>query len=298
MENFDVRMHLLCPDCHGKIELEQELLCKSCGRVYGSKNDAILDLQPKILSEPEIAAEKFWATDAVEGVAVPPLRALLHKADSICYFEDQVMPGLRLNGNILEIGSGSCWLSSLLKLSFPKAYVVATDVSHSALRKGIQISNFLGSRIDCFASCRAEQLPFEDRIFDYVIGSAMLVSTELAKATEEVFRVLKNKGSYIGIGELAIPHLLGTLWGSQFGSAGRAERKHKVRYANYSLNDWKFFFRNAGFKEVSFKDDRDPNYKRHSFFSSFYYTILAPFPEPFFKRCFAYSLDISARKNV
>jgi hypothetical protein len=127
------------------------LKCHFCGRsfpVYGKK----VCLLPSNLSASDIAEERFWSTDPKEGVNAPAWLSLIVKKDSILHFMEEVLPKLKLSGKILEIGSGSCWLSSLIKLTFPDTYIVASDVSFSALEKGSKVSALLGSR-DRFLCC-------------------------------------------------------------------------------------------------------------------------------------------------
>jgi ubiquinone/menaquinone biosynthesis C-methylase UbiE len=256
-----------------------------------------MNLLPLNLSRSDIAEERFWATDPREGIRSHPLLALVVKRDNILYFYEQVLPSLRLHGKVLEIGSGSCWLSALIKLMFPELCVIASDVAPSALMKGMQVSQLLGSKIDYFVACKVEQLPFEDEFFDYVIGSAILHHTSPQQAIREIFRVLKNRGTYIGIGELIIPKPLSLLW-SRFGLAGRREKELGVKEGNYSLNQWKKFFNEAGFKEVTFDLERDPQYKQYHWFINLYYKMISRLPESLVKRFLACSVRIIAKKNI
>lgn len=297
MKEINIRNHLICPDCKVKLLMQGDLVCRHCGRVFPIGHKQIIDLLPTSLSESDIAEERFWATDTREGVNAHPLLSLVHKGDVLLQFCEQVLPKLKLQGRVLEIGSGACWLSALIKLKFPEIYVVATDVSHGALLKGIQVSEFLHSGIDQFITCKAERLPFENGFFDYVIGSAVLHHTIPETAIPEIFRVLKNRGRYIGIWELAIPRILGTLWGSRFGLAGRAEKEIGGKEGNYSLGQWKKFFKDASFKEVIFSLERDPNYKHYHWFIHLYYKVIASLPEPFVRRCLASNMTVTARKE-
>ena len=284
--------HLICPDCQGKLEMREKLICRSCGRIF-SHNDHFLNLLPTNLIQADLAEEHFWMTDARQGVKAHPLISLMVSRDPILYFYEQILPKLELQGNILEIGSGSCWLSSFVKSAFPQTYIVATDVAPSALRKGTQISEFLGCSIDKFMACKVECLPFESRFFDYVIGSAILHHSCPQEAIRQIFRVLKHNGTYIGIGELAIPRILGLLWGSRFGLAGRREKELGVKEGNYSFSQWKKFFYNAGFKEVKFILERDPQYKQH-WFINLYYKVVSRIPEVLVRHGLASSITIIA----
>ncbi len=286
----------MCPDCQQKTEIRDRPVCGSCGRIF-SPSDGVLDLLPRDLGGSDVSSENLYAGWARNSVAASPLNVLLHKADYVLYFSERILPDLRLHGKILEIGSGPCWLSALLKLKSPDAYVVATDISRSALAMGIRIDQFLRSKIDCFAACKIERLPFEDGFFDYVVGSAVLHQTNLHEAAREIFRVLDKGGSYIGMAELAIPRGLGALWSSRFGYQGKTARKTGVTYRNYSLKSWMRHFRDAGFKEVLLETDRDPAYKHRHWSINLYYSMLRRLPEPLVRRCFAFSLDIRANKG-
>jgi len=294
--NMNIYEHLICPDCQTKLQMHEHLICESCGRTF-SRGDHFLNLLPASLSRVDLAEECFWATDSREGVKAHPLLGLLVKSDFMLYFHEQILPKLRLQGKILEIGSGSCWLSSIIKLIFPETYVITTDVAPSALIKGAQISKFLNARIDYFIACKVEHLPFENNFFDYIIGSSILHHTCPPEAIHQIFRVLKNHGTYIGIGELAIPRTLSLLWGSRFGLPGRREKELGVKEGNYSFNQWKKFFDEAGFDEVKCNLEKDPQYKHYHWFISFYYKVISHLPELLVRRCLASSIMIIAKKR-
>jgi SAM-dependent methyltransferase len=296
MNDENIYEHLICPDCQTRLEMHEHLRCKSCDRIF-PVNGNFINLLPLNLSQSDLAEERFWTTNPREGVKSHPLLALVVKRDNILYFYEQILPCLRLQGKVLEIGSGSCWLSALIKLVFPEVYVVASDVAPSALMKGMQVSKFLGSKIDYFVACKVEQLPFENDFFDYVIGSAILHHTSPQQAIRQIFRVLKNHGTYIGIGELIIPKPLGLLWG-RFGLAGRREKELGVKEGNYSFNQWKRFFNEAGFKEVTFNLERDPQYKQYHWFINLYYKMVSRLPESLVRHCLACSIGIIAKKKV
>ena len=129
-------------------------------RIFQTKG-ILLNLLPKNLLSSDLAEERAWATVRPQS---HPLLELLHKKDLILHFFEQILPKFEFRGAILEIGSGDCWSSSLIKLMFPKTFVVASDVSHTALFKGTQVAEFLNSRIDRFIVCKTEQFPRESRV--------------------------------------------------------------------------------------------------------------------------------------
>jgi SAM-dependent methyltransferase len=248
------------------------------------------------LSRHEVYEEQFWRRNRHYGIRAEPLVTLLVKRDDILQFWEQVLPSLRLCGRVLEIGSGSGWLSSIIKNVFPEVYIVTTDAAPSAVRKGIQVSTFLDSETDCQVVNRAENLPFQDETFDYVVGSAVLHHTSMRDAVAEIHRVLRIGGTYVGMGELFIPRLLSSIWGSRFGPAGARERQEGIKEGLYTLDEWKRCFLEAGFKIMKLSLERDPFYKRTNWFINLYYNILMYLPETFVRRFLACSLGIVARK--
>ena len=292
LAKINILKHLICSDCQGELTFGNEnLSCNDCGRIFQTKG-ILLNLLPKNLLSSDLAEEHAWATVRPQS---HPLLELLHKKDLILHFFEQILPEFEFRGAILEIGSGDCWFSSLIKLMFPKTFVVASDVSQTALFKGIQIDEFLNSGIDWFMVCKTEQLPFEEGLFDFVIGSAILHHTCPQKTINQIFRVLKENGVFVGTWELAIPKFLAVLWGSRFGLAGRVEKELGIKEGNYSLNQWKSYFKEAGFRKINFLHDRNPKYKHYHWFIYFYYRIISRLPESFVKRHLACNILIIAR---
>lgn len=281
---MDIKEHLLCPDCGIKLERAEHLRCTSCGRIFAVHRN-FLNLLPSRLSQEDKAEEHFWATDSKEGLKAHPILTLQMKRDEIAFFSERILPILKLQGKILKIGSGACWLSSLIKMEMPEAYVVASDISPSALCKGEAISRFLHSSIDTFVACKIESLPFEDGFFDYVIGSAVLHHTQPQKALRHIIRVLKEGGEFIGTGETAIPRELRPLWASRFSPAGSRERELGVKEGSYSFGQWKRFFHGAGFRYVRFTPRMYPRYKRGNRLINVYYQITSRIPHALVLDC-------------
>lgn len=277
---MDIRDHLVCPECKVRLEGTERLRCRSCGRIFAA-NGNFFNLLPLRLSREDFAEEQFWATDPKEGLNSDPRLTLTAKKIEMTFFRERILPNVDLKGKILEIGSGACWLSSLVKLASPEAFIVASDVSTSALRKGERVSQLLKTRIDAYVTCKIESLPFEDGLFDWVIGSAVLHHTEPREALIQVFRVLSNRGRFIGTGETIIPRRLSPLWSSRLGFAGRREKQLGVKEGSFSYAQWKSFFDQAGFHTANFSLRMDPQYKQGGGLVNFYYQIVSRIPQVF-----------------
>jgi len=293
---MDIRKHLICPDCQSKLDVNDGLICRICGRIFYER-EGIFILLPSEVSAVDLSEERFWNTDSKEGVRVHPSLALLAKNGDIRFFYERILPELKLEGNVLEIGSGSCWLSSLVKFFFPNIFIVATDVAFSALCKGQQVSNFLKTKIDSLIACKAERIPFEGGFFDFVLGSAVLHHTNAHEALNQVFRVLKEGGLFIGLGEPSIPKMLKPLWSSRF-IAGWREKKLGVKEGSYSFSEWEKLFHESGFGDVQFKLRMEPKYREGSCLINLYYYAISFLPKSVVIRLLPCIIQVTARKPI
>ena len=99
----------------------------------------------------------------------------------------------------LEIGAGTGRLTKFMKLAFPQARIVCTDLSDPYLKKArSSLKNF--SKVD-FVQCAGESLPFPDQEFDFVYSCFLFheIPKEIRqKVVEESLRVLKPN-AFMGI---------------------------------------------------------------------------------------------------
>lgn len=244
----------------------------------------------------EHSEEEFWGSDPVEGTSAHPLLALVHKRDQVLYYWQKILPQFEPSGVVLEVGSGSGWLSAINNIRFPLNTQVATDVSKNALQKGLQVSSLIEAKLDYLVAAPTEILPFTDSSFDFVIGCAVLHHTHLSKATREIYRVLKPGGTYLGFREPFIPKALAVVWGSRFGLAGGRQHELGVREGLYTLKEWESAFRSAGFASVDLNLEKDPRYQNHNWFVNVYYRVVQHLPDGFIRKCLACSFVVKARK--
>lgn len=119
-----------------------------------------------------------------------------HFSTNKCKWSKWVMEQIEFPGraNVLELGCGQAelWVGNLRRLPFDCS-VFLTDFSKKTL---IQASKALGrdaSRFGFFV-VNAEQIPYEDAVFDIVIANRMLYFTDLKKTLAEIGRILKPGG--------------------------------------------------------------------------------------------------------
>lgn len=98
---------------------------------------------------------------------------------------------------ILEVGSGSGWLSCMTVASGLAASAVATDISHGMLRACEETAT-LNNLPVTQSQCDTQKLPFRDNTFDLVLGGGFLHHLEDEQAFfREAIRVLAPGGSLL-----------------------------------------------------------------------------------------------------
>lgn len=189
----DLMNNFICPDCKSRVIKNQtKLVCMGCSRVFKWDNKIIEMLPNKTGRNYEDIA---WKTLPYEGAEKPAWMAMLHKKERILYFYERILPKVNFNGKILEVGSGTCWASALIKKNYPTSLVVASDVSPYALEKGCSVASLLESTVDYHVACDAESLPFSDEYFDVVLTNATIHHfSDPQKGVCEIYRVLKKGG--------------------------------------------------------------------------------------------------------
>jgi len=171
------------------------------------------------------------SADAMRRLVIAPLRRQLKSQDG---------EGL----HFLEIGAGTGRLSRFMKMAFPKARFVVSDMSPEYLKKAReQLQDF--KRVD-FVQAWGEKLPFQDQVFD-VVYSCFLFHELPRETREEVLkesrRVLKPEG------------LLGVVDSIQTGDAPEFEWAlqlfpqdfHEPFYKNYQIHPLEEALKKSGF---------------------------------------------------
>ena len=275
-----------CPDCLGKLTRHGDgaLMCPNCNATFPF-DDGILVLRPSNLDTHKQAEDLTWQQHDHEGMHRPAWMALIHKRDDILYFMERIAPYLSLHGNVLEIGAGSCWASSLVKQKFPTCHVVSSDISPSALRKGQQVCEILGATPDASVACDGERLPFAAESFDFVFGNACIHHFSNApEGIKSLHRVLKPGGVYYGGGELAAGRLFGAIWNSRLGLAGKRQHELGVNERVYSSRQWQQMFRRHGFDSVQLEFEKDWRYRLYHWFPALYYRLVGGLPDVFLRQ--------------
>lgn len=205
---------LLCPDCRTNSVDRGDggYACVTCGRSFSvevANGRPVYNLLPGEMEECK-RNEEFASAGRVRGVEGSPdpstelharqvWRYILVKAEEVRFFERHLL-GLVRPGRVLELGAGSCWASSLVKLRHPGSEVHATDVSPTYLgRVSTRLARIMGAGIDHFVACDAENVPFVDEHFDTVfIHDSMHHLPDISRMLREAYRVLKPGGNFFG----------------------------------------------------------------------------------------------------
>jgi ubiquinone/menaquinone biosynthesis C-methylase UbiE len=139
-------------------------------------------------------------------------------------------------GKALEIGAGTGYFSLNLLRSGAISQVTCTDISAGMLATLRANASDLGLEVETVQT-DAEQLPFEDESFDFVVGHAVLHHIpDLERATAEFLRVLRPGGAVAFCGEpsaygdrlATVPKRLGATVAPLWRLALRAPRRNGI----------------------------------------------------------------------
>lgn len=202
-------------------------------------------------------------------------------------------------GRVLEIGAGTCWASSLIKLKFPSIEVIATDVSTAGLEKGTRVCKLLNSNISYYIAADVERLPFCSESFDIVFGAAIIHHLQATKnGVSEIYRVLKRGGWYLGIMETGSSEVLKLLLNRRFTPGKKRSEELGIVENVFSFNDWLNLFRSAGFS-ISINIEKNLAYKlEYRWYIPLYYKAISYIPNYLVKLFLASQISIAARKQM
>lgn len=152
-------------------------------RNFHFQSDGYLTKKSAELYEHQVEILFSGAADAMRRLVIPMLKAK-YPGDG---------EGLRF----LEVAAGTGRLTKFMALAFPKAKIIATDVSSPYLQKAREnLKNF--SRVD-FLQAMAEDVPFPEESFDVVYSCFLFHELPLdvrKRVIAESFRLLKPGGQF------------------------------------------------------------------------------------------------------
>jgi ubiquinone/menaquinone biosynthesis C-methylase UbiE len=197
-------------------------------RNFHFQKDGYLSAESADLYEHQVELLFVGGADAMRRMCIEPLKDNLNNIS---------------RPRILEIGCGVGSTTQFIREVFPKAEIVAVDLSEPYLElakkrfKGVNFQQALG-----------ENLPFEDRTFDAVYS--VFLFHELPKpirlqVLQEGYRVLKPKGAFVMVDALQEQDA------PSFAEPLRRFPKeyHEPFFANYTKNPMETLFEEVGFQD-------------------------------------------------
>jgi SAM-dependent methyltransferase len=178
---------------------------------------------------------------------------------------------LQPDDNVLDVGCGAGWLSSLLAEHVPEGRVVGIDVSDEMIRHARRRNANLENVMSVVGE--AEQIPWDAAFFTHAISiESAYYWPDPAKALAEIFRVLREGGS----AWIAINYYRDNSYSHQWGEV------LTVPAHLLSAEEWAALFRGAGFASVAHERIPDPT----------------PAPETYSGRWFRDAAQIRAFREV
>ncbi len=154
------------------------------------------------------------------------------------------------SGKVLEIGCGNC--RNLISFAEKGYDCYGIDFSDEMLKAAKELAKIKNFRIK-LKKARAEKIPFEDKLFDYVLSIAVihhLKKEDQLKALKEMFRVLNTDGTgVISVWNHFNPKFWKYLFRKETFVPWKIDGQIHKRYY-YFFNYWELrsIIRQAGFK--------------------------------------------------
>jgi ubiquinone/menaquinone biosynthesis C-methylase UbiE len=203
-------------------------------RNFHFQGDGYLSRESAELYDHQVNVLFAGAADAMRRLVLPPL---------VDRFGSTSGEGLRF----LEIAAGAGTTTQFVRATFPKAEIIALDLSEAYLALARERLRKFG-RIH-FIQGKAEELRFEDNSFDAVYSAFLfheLPEEIRTKVIEEAFRVLKPNGRFIAVDSLQKgdrPEL-------DIALENFPQEFHEPFYKNYINKPLETFLRKAGLRGV------------------------------------------------
>ena len=200
---------LRCVECGLSLVLDGSARLH-CDNDHGYEiRDGIIDLRPPLASDDHrLEEEQEFADGSPEAERTKRAPWLwISRFPQVERFDKQYLP-IFGSGRFLEIGGGSCYVSAMVKSTYPDSTVYATDVAVNTLKnKARPVCALFPRQPDYFLACAAEMLPFNDGTIDYIYGELFMHhSDDPSSILRECRRVLAPNGRMIILEPAVPPH--------------------------------------------------------------------------------------------
>jgi ubiquinone/menaquinone biosynthesis C-methylase UbiE len=218
----------------------------------------------------------FWKNSKDEKPSVWSIRKVLEKTSHGIDFLDSLSQIAILNSKksfkVLEIGGGQGWASCLLKSTYPKAHVTATDISSYAVASVHKWEEMFKVKVDNSYNCKSNETQEKDCSIDFIFTFAAAHHFITHRETiNEISRILK-KG---GVAAYFCEPVTQLFWYPI--AYKRVNRKRpEVHEDLLIISKLRSLAIKAG---LEFSLIRTPSYNNRSgYIETFYYLILSAFP--------------------
>jgi SAM-dependent methyltransferase len=159
--------------------------------------------------------------------------------------------GIRFRGNVLELGAGGCWFSSIVSKFVEVKHVYALDFSSQLLMNVAPLMmDHLHAKKEKIVRVRGSfyNLRVINKKFDFVVfDSALHHADHPIKLLREIREVLSNDGVLVCLRENIAPSLP-ILEQIVRRKTGASEKRYGVTENIFTLSQWKDLFRRGEFR--------------------------------------------------
>jgi ubiquinone/menaquinone biosynthesis C-methylase UbiE len=252
---------LRCPVTGSSIDSSMR---STAGDMQYTYENGVYNLLPRCLDAVKQGEDTVYAdnSEELQHILARPWRKIIAR-NEVLRFDHEIID-LLSEGRFLELGGESCFCSAIFKSVFPQSTVYATDVSPNTLRNvAVPVGGFFPQQPDFYAAVDAENIPFQDAVFDSIFAMTMMHHLpNPIKMLKEVNRVLKPGGTFIAIDHCVPRHFR---WLFQQNADNRA-LKYGIQEELFSYSVWTTLLRESHMPMESFKVYTNPAYQYNPFY--------------------------------
>jgi len=208
MINRKLLQYLCCPKCKsGLAKKDNFLVCKKCGEKYEIQHNIPILVNLDNLSEHLQKQIKYFEQ---ENRSRPEYKLSEWQKSYLRKLKENLLP--EENKILIDIGTGSGYIA--VEMARKGLKVIACDLTLEELIKLKDIAKKEHLERNLFlVCCSAEDLPFKNKIADYLVSNAVLEHLPKEKgAIQEISRVCKSKSGLMVTVPLSLKYVLPFFW--------------------------------------------------------------------------------------
>jgi len=243
------------------------------------------------IEEKESIEIEFWKDSREENPDVFSVPNLINKMKEAEIFLDKLSNYsqiFRKSKDILELGGGQGWASSMVKAYYPNARITLSDISEYAVRSLPKWEKVFNCKVDQSLACRSYQTPLKGESYDLIFCFASAHHFVKQKETlQELKRLLKPGGYALYLHEPSCKKYIYSL--------AKKRVNNKRTEVPEDLLIGSELIKNAAEEGLEIQLNYAPTTKNRSLSGSLYYAVLSKIS--FLQRLLPCTIDVVMHKK-